>query len=73
MKNRTILPVAFFHLVCVVALVGSTSFQVAGNVKQGRIQRMHGDPKVALSYCHVATILPRKMAGMIDSVSAALL
>jgi len=59
MKNRKTLPVALFHLVCVAALAGCTSFQVAGNVKQGRIQLMHGDPKVALAHFqNVAELRP---------------
>ena len=59
MKNRTILPLAVFHLLCVIALAGCTSFQVAGQVKQGRAQLMHGDPKVALAHFqNVAELRP---------------
>jgi len=59
MKNRTILPMAFFPLVCVVALVGCTSFHVAGHVKQGRLQLIDGNPKVALTHFqNVAEIRP---------------
>ena len=50
MKNRAVLRLSFFHLLYAFALFGCTSFQVAGDVQQGRMQLMHGDPKVALAH-----------------------
>jgi len=57
MKNRTILRVAFF--LYTIVLVGCTSFRVAGDMRKGRMQLMHGDPKVALAHFqNVAHVQP---------------
>jgi tetratricopeptide (TPR) repeat protein len=59
MKNRILTPVAFVHLVCLIAFVGCTSFHVAGHLKQGRLQLMDGDPKVALyHFQNIAELRP---------------
>jgi len=50
MKNRAVLRLIFFHLLYGVVFFGCTSFRVAGDVQKGRMQLMHGDPKVALAY-----------------------
>lgn len=59
MKNRTNLRAARVYLLSAIVLAGCTSFQVAGHVKQGRLQLMHGDPKVALAHFqNVAELQP---------------
>ena len=57
MKNKAVLQLTFFSLFCGVVLLGCTSIRVAGDVQKGRMQLMHGDPKVALTHFQSAAQL----------------
>ncbi|MEX0806626.1 MAG: hypothetical protein WD688_25405 [Candidatus Binatia bacterium] len=57
MKNKAVLQLTFFSLFCGVVLLGCTSIRVAGDVQKGRMQLMHGDPKVALIHFQSAAQL----------------
>ena len=50
MKNRGLLELIRFHILCGILLFGCTSIRLAGDVQKGRMQLMHGDPKVALAH-----------------------
>ena len=49
MKSR-VSNLAFFSLLCGIVFLGCTSIRVAGDVQKGRMQLMHGDPKIALNH-----------------------
>lgn len=57
MKNKAVLQLPFFALFCGIVLLGCTSIRVAGDVQKGRMQLMHGDPKVALTHFQSAAQL----------------
>ena len=57
MKNKAVLQLTFFSLFCGVVLLGCTSIRVAGDVQKGRMQLMHGNPKVALTHFQSAAQL----------------
>ncbi len=57
MKSKNVKRNSLFALCSLLLLAGCTSFQVGGEITKGRLELIHGDPKVALPYFQRAASL----------------